>query len=237
VWIFRNWVYKLSALVVAFLLWAMAQGLESVDRSIDLTIAFEAVPADVVVVEQSAREVNVRLVGSRAAIGRAEKQLSRYPISLEGLKAGEGRFSIDREELARLLPRGAKVMAHSPSAVVVRAEPRVRKLVPVRVDVVGSPPEGYRVAGVRARPSEIELEGARAEMRRIREVLTDRVDVSGLRESAEREVRLVLDSSHVWRADDEGDPVLVEVEIEAPKARGAHPAPGAGGRRVSRRGR
>ena len=226
--IFHNWGFKLAALLIAGALWATAQGFRSVEQSIDLPIVLEDVPEEVVVVDQSAREVNVRIAGSRAALRRAEKQMVRYEISLEGIGVGEARFSVDVERLA--IPRGATISARSPSTVVLRTEPRVEKRVPVRVDLVGEPPEGFRVEAVRVNPSQVLLQGARAEMRRIREVLTDRVDVSELRETEEFEVRLVLGESHVWRADD-GPGVTVEVEIAAPKDGVRFPAgPGPPGR-------
>ena len=65
--LFHNLLYKTMALLVAAVLWAAVQGAESVEESIDLPIVLEAVPDSLVVVDQSAIEVNVRRCAAHAA--------------------------------------------------------------------------------------------------------------------------------------------------------------------------
>jgi YbbR domain-containing protein len=211
--IFHNWLYKLAAFLVACVLWAAAQGFRSVEQSIDVPIAVEQVPEGVVVVDQSARELNVRVTGSRAALRRAEKELVRYPISLAGMKPGEARFNVDTDQFS--LPRGARVSARSPSTLSFRLEARAQKKVPVRADLWGKPPAGYRVLEVRVTPEAVLLEGASSEVKKIRELTTDRIDVSELRGDAVRDVRLVIAASNVWRTDG-SEPIRVDIRIEAP---------------------
>jgi YbbR domain-containing protein len=218
--LFSNGLYKLSAFLIACVLWAAAQGVRSVEESLDVPIAIVELPSDVVVVDQSAREVNVRVSGSRAALRRAEKELVHYPLSLAGMKPGEARVNVDIEHL--MLPRGARVSARSPSTVAFRLDARASKQVAVRVDLAGEPEPGYRVKEVRAVPPEVTLEGASGELKKIRELSTDRVDVSGLRESAAREARLIIAATNVWRADGTA-PVRVEIEIEAAEPHAAGP--------------
>ena len=75
-WLFRNTPYKVAAVLVGFVLWATAQGFRSVEQSLDVPISLEGVPEDIVVVDQSVDQVNLRLAGSRAALRRAEKDLT-----------------------------------------------------------------------------------------------------------------------------------------------------------------
>ena len=63
-----NFLYKLAALLMAVVLWATAQGFQSEEQSIDLPIALVDVPEDLVVVDQSSEELNLRIAGSRAAV-------------------------------------------------------------------------------------------------------------------------------------------------------------------------
>jgi hypothetical protein len=208
--IFHNGLYKLAALLVACVLWAATQGFRSVEESLDIPVALEDVPEAVVVVEQSPREINLRVVGSRAALRRAERQLARYPISLEGVKPGEARFAVETSHLPT--PRGARIAARSPSTIVLRIEERIRKRVKIHVDVVGEPAPGHELVSVSLSPAEVELEGARSVLRRVREATTDRVDVTGLEEPEEREVRLLLGAPNIWRADD-AEPIRVRIEV------------------------
>jgi YbbR domain-containing protein len=106
--------------------------------------------------------------------------------------------------------------------VAFRLDARASKQVAVRVDLAGEPEPGYRVREVRAVPPEVTLEGASGELKKIRELSTDRVDVSGLRESAAREARLIIAATNVWRADGTA-PVRVEIEIEAAEPQSSGP--------------
>ena len=212
-WIFNNFFYKVIALLIAVVLWSTAQGFRSVEQGLDLPIAIENVPPDLVVISRSVDEINVRIKGSLAAVRSAKKQLVHYPISLQGAKPGQRTYPVTDDRLS--LPRGARILARSPSTVVLEIESVTTKRVPVRVDVVGEPPEGYRIASVSVEPAKVRLEGARKIVRQLREVVTDRVDVSRLRETTVQEVPLLLGVPYVWRAGEErGKPVRVEVHVE-----------------------
>lgn len=211
--LFDNLVYKLTALLVAAILWATAQGFSSVERGLDLPIVLEGLPSELVVVDQSAHEVNVQLEGSRAALRQAEKHLLRYRLPLAGVKPGEARFSVTTERLS--LPRGARISARSPSTIVLQVEPVMTKRVRVRPDLGGELNDGLRVEQVRIEPDEVTLQGARSSMRRIREVSTDRIDLGRLRETTTLETSLILGYPHVWRSAEDGGPIRVHIDLVA----------------------
>jgi YbbR domain-containing protein len=211
--LYNNLLYKIVALLVAAILWASAQGIRSFEHSLDIPISLEDVPEQVVIVGQSAAEVNLHVVGSRAAVHRVERQVTRYPISVRGVKPGEARFPIELDRLEELVPRGATITARSPSSVKVRVDPRGQKKVVVRADLVGELPAGFRLVSVSVEPEEVMLEGSQTALRRIREVLTDRIELETLRGTTQKEVRLAIGSAHIWRADDEG-PIRVDLLLE-----------------------
>ena len=211
--IFDNLIYKIAALLVASVLWATAQGFRSVEQGLDLPIVLQDVPPELVAVDQSAHEVNLRIVGSRAALRQAEKNLLRYPLSLADIKPGEARFSVTTDRLS--LPRGARISARSPSTITVQIERVLIKRVKVRPDLAGALPEGLHVEAVSVEPVEVVLEGARSSMRRIREVMTDRIDLTRLRETTTLETSVILGYPHVWRLEGENGPVRVHIEVVA----------------------
>jgi len=217
--IFDNLLYKVVSLLIACVLWAAAQGVTDVEQSLDVPIAVEKVPDNLVVVDESAHEINVRLVGSRAALRQASKSLQHYTVSLEGAKAGEARLSVNREELA--IPRGARIAARSPSTLVYTLEPVVSKTVPVRADLAGELPPGFKLVRVSLDPKEIAIVGAKSSVRNIREVVTDRIDLARLRDSAVLESSVALGYPHVWRKDPDAGPIRVSVEIEPSPRSGA----------------
>jgi YbbR-like protein len=163
----------------------------------------------------------VGVVGSCAAVRQASKALQQYTVSLEGVKAGEARLAVNREQLS--LPRGARVAARSPSTLTYTLEPVVTKTVPVRADLGGDLPKGYRLVRVTLDPKEIAIVGAKSSVRNIREVVTDRIELTRLRETSVLESSVALGYPHVWRKDPDAGPIRVSVEIEG------HPDPVPGG--------
>ncbi len=97
--------------------------------------------------------------------------------------------------------------------VEVRFERRGRKSVRVRPDLEGLPAEGYIVTEVVVDPPRVWLVGARSAVLRLSEVGTETVDVTGLAESAEREVKLSLAGDNVWMEDQA--PVRLRIAVEA----------------------
>ena len=65
--IFDNLLYKIVALLIACVLWAAAQGVTDVEQSFDIPVQVEKVPENLVVIEESAHEINLRVMGSRAS--------------------------------------------------------------------------------------------------------------------------------------------------------------------------
>ena len=211
--VFDNFLYKLVALVVAIVLWSATQGFRAVDASVDLEVEFQDQPSDLVIVGQPAREVNFKISGSRWAVHRA-KTLRKYSISLAGAKAGdEVPFKINPDRLD--LPRGAKILAFSPSTIEVKLDAIVEKAVRVRADVTGELPPGLKLEGVEVEPSVVNLLGARTVLNSLREVTTEPLDLSEFRSTAPRQVPLVIGRNNVWPADQKNATVRVLVRVVA----------------------
>ena len=113
----------------------------------------------------------------------------------------------------------------APPPQVIDAFNEVQRARQVRADVVGVPPPGHKLLGVEVTPSEILLAGARTSMRRVRDVLTESVDLSEIRQTTVQEVSLVFSGLHVWRAEEEGPPVKVEIRIQGPPGEAARQKP------------
>lgn len=213
----NNFVFKVLALGVAFALWAATQGIRSEEASLDLQIQLTDQRVDeVAVLEQSAEQVNVKIVGSRAAVQRALEDIPSYPISLRDVKPGELRETVDKGRVR--LPRGASVAAWAPSVVVLKLEPVIRKTVLVEPDVSGTPPPGVRLLQVRVDPSEVELAGPESRLRRLTVISTARVDLSRVTSTRSIATKLLLPSAaRVTHGTPDGrDSVNVVVEIETP---------------------
>ncbi|CAG0953713.1 hypothetical protein MYXO_00353 [Myxococcaceae bacterium] len=198
---------KLLALVIAVFLWWVAQGTSSVERSYDLPIVARGSPEDLVLTEQSSEVMNVRIMGTRAMLRTFRPEALEYTIDVSGAKPGVSDYEIDASHLD--LPRGARIVSRSPARIALTFEKRSSKQVPVRPDVEGTPAPGFEVDRVEVDPPRVRISGARSEVLRLGAVVTETIDVSGLAESTERDVRVSSGGGHVWV----DSPGLVKVRI------------------------
>jgi YbbR domain-containing protein len=206
----RNLRYKLLALASAIMLWGVAHGTADIERGFDIPVVFEGLPESLVIVEQSSDVVNVRMRGSRAGLRRMTIEGPEYHVDVSGARAGRANYEVDLTRIE--FPRGTRDVSRSPSNLLVTFEPRASRVVRVRPDLAGAPAEGFAVAGIDLTPSEVRIEGARSEVRRRGEVVTETIDVSGLEETVTREVKVLLSRPNVWLVGDE--PIEARIRIK-----------------------
>jgi YbbR domain-containing protein len=221
-WLYANLGYKLVAVGVAFLLWGVAHSSSSIERGFDVPMVLRGLPDDLVIVEQSTGEVNVRIQGSRAALRNLSPADLEYPIEVSGAKPGVLKVEVDPMPLE--LPRGARVVSRSPSIVELTLARRGSKTVRVRADLSGEPAPNFRVAAVELDPPRVKVVGAQSEVLRLNEVLTETIDVTGASADVVKEVAVALGGRNLWL--EETRPVTARVRIE-PVEGAAEAPPGA----------
>ena len=215
---------KLLAIGIALFLWAVAHGSSSIERGFDVPVVLRGEPEDLVITDQSADVVNVRVLGNPAALRSVTPDKLEYALDVANAKAGAAEFDVDASSLE--FPRGARVVARSPARIEVRFEGRATKSVRVRPLVEGEPAPGYEVAGVEVEPARVRVAGARSQVTSIAEATTDPIDVTGLSAPLERDARVVAVGSHVWLED--GPSVRVRVQV---RQKPVPPPPAPKGRR------
>jgi YbbR domain-containing protein len=231
-WLYANLGYKLIAVAVAFLLWGVAHTSSSVQRGFDVPMVLRGIPDDLVIVDQSSDEVNVRIQGTRAALRNISPADLEYPIEVSGAKPGVLTVEVDPTPIE--LPRGAEIVSRSPSRVDLTLARRGSKPVRVRADVTGEPAPELRVADVEVEPARVRITGAQPEVLRLNEVMTETIDISGVTADVEKDVSIALTGSHVWL--EQAQPVRVRIRLEPAAAdgdggRAKPPAAAQGGKR------
>ena len=202
--------YGLLALVISGVLWGMAHGSSRIDRGFDIPVAFVGMPEDLVITRKSTAEINIRVLGQRAALRDIAAKDLEYEVNLEGAKPGNAVYLVDETTL--VLPQGAQILSRSPATIELEFERRGRKSVRITADLEGEPAEGFVFTEVEIEPPRVWLEGARSKVLRLSEVMTETIDVAGLSELLEREVRLSLGVEHVWVEEDE--PIKLRIRVD-----------------------
>jgi YbbR domain-containing protein len=192
-------------------LWVIAHGERDSEQNFDIPVALHGLPDDMVVTEQSETEINIRVQGSRATLRNVTSNSMEYPLNLEGVKSGPAIYDVEASHIEA--PRGIKVVSRSPARIDLLIEPRGRKNVRIRPDVEGDPADGFVVGDVVVEPERVWLTGARSDVLRLSEVVTETVELTGLAESLEKQVRLSLGGGHVWLEKDQ--PVTIRVQIDS----------------------
>jgi YbbR domain-containing protein len=208
-WLYANLGYKLIAVAVAFLLWGVAHSSSSVQRGFDVPMVLRGIPDDLVIVDQSSDEVNVRIQGTRAALRNISPADLEYPIEVSGAKPGVLTVEVDPQPIE--LPRGAEIVSRSPSRVDLTLARRGSKAVRVRPDITGEPAPDFQVTTIEVEPPRVRITGAQPEVLRLSEVLTETIDVSGATADVEKDVTIALSGSHVWL--EQVQPVRVRVGV------------------------
>lgn len=221
-WLTKNRGIKFLALAIAALMWAAAHGTKPVEKGFDVPLVFRNVPEAVVITDQNTDVVNVRIKGSRAALRNIDENQLEYAVDVSGAQVGDADFEVDETRIA--VPRGAEIVSRSPLQIEVKFERRGTKVMRVRADLEGEPAAGYLVKSIEVEPPRVRVTGARREVFRLSEVVTEPIDITGISESAEREVRLSLGGRHVWV--EESKPVKIRVQVEAVAAPEAEEAKG-----------
>ena len=206
----RNFRTGLLALVISTILWGIAHGSSSVERGLDIPVSFHDLPEDLVVTGQSTDQVNIRVRGSRAALRNLSPAKLDYVLDVAGAKPGLSVYEVDVSRFD--LPRGANVVSRSPASLEVEFERRGRRSVRIRADVEGEPAGGFLMGEIVVDPPRVWLSGARSEVMRLTEVVTETIEVAGAQSAIDREVRLSLGGGHVWM--EESRPVRVRIPIE-----------------------
>ena len=212
--------YKVAAVLIAVLLWVVAQGSSNTQKPFDVPVVFQNVPENLVITDQNTEAINIRVQGSRAALRNLAGESLEYVVGVSGVRRGSADFDVPQEPIEA--PRGAEVVSRSPSRLEVKFERRGTKVMAVRADLAGEPAQGFRVAAVEVEPPRVTVTGARREVLRLNEAVTEAIDITGLSKETEREARLSLGGTHVWV--EQPTSVKVRVRIEPVEAAGENGA-------------
>jgi YbbR domain-containing protein len=209
----RNLRYKLLALAISLVLWGVAHGTADVERGFDIPVVFTNLSEKLVIVDQNSDVVNARMRGSRAGLRRMAFEGFEYPVDATGARPGRANFEVDLGQIE--FPRGVTPVSRSPSNLIVTFEPSSTRVVRVRPDLTGEPAAGFVVAGVDLDPTEVRIAGASSEVRRRGEVVTENIDVTGLKETEVREVKVSLTRPNVWLAEEKTIEVTIRIKPAA----------------------
>lgn len=198
-WIFEllveNFWTKIVSVLIAMILWFIVLGSRNEETTKEIPIDV-ITSADVVVGNEIPNKVSFRLSGPKAFLRRLIDREDRpIQVNLSGAKPGLVTYRFFSDNI--VIPLGVKVLTIHPTEIILRLEKVKKKTVPVRVETVGLPPEGYEVVQAMAEPSEVSIRGSSRALEDLKEVKTSPVDVSDLNKSVETSANIETERSDV----------------------------------------
>lgn len=184
----ENLTFKILSVTLAVFLWFFVTFKGQTETSIDIPIEFKNVPSDMEILRQSIKRVNVSISARERIIRELTQNNARVIIDLSNVKIGENSLPITRSSIR--LPRGADILRIDPSSVKVVMDRKVQKTIPIKPVITGQPEKGFVVASITVNPPSIVIEGPQKELEKIRTIKTESVDIEGIRENLNIQVKI-----------------------------------------------
>jgi YbbR domain-containing protein len=184
----KNPALKAISLILAIILWLFVKSTSEGEVGLQVPLEFFRCPSGLIVTQVSEDAITVRIMGHLSQVERLSAGEGKARIDLSNAKAGSNTFAISADNF--VIPKTLKITQISPSTIKVELEPVMGKVVRVKALVKGEPAPGYRVTKIVVNPPTIKLRGARSHLAALREVSTEEIDISGLRETLKGEVQL-----------------------------------------------
>ena len=211
----RAWVINLplkaAALFLAFVVWFVvsAPRRESIsERTLPVPLSIVGMPTQLVITTPVPDTVNVRLRGRLSVIRSLSSQNLGVTVDMRNW-AQPGDASVSIRSQAIITPEGVEVVSVEPNKVSFRLEQVRQRVVNIRPFLVGDPPKGYTVGDPTVMPEQALVSGPISQIRKMTDVATERIIMTGRTALFVQNVGLVADSPLVRVI----DPQTVEVTV------------------------
>src|SRR5262245_29664719 len=139
-----NWELKLTATILAFILWVAVHGETSGERTIMVPLEIQNTPRNTVITNDRPASVELTIRGSQANVWLGAT-VPACIIDLRGADEGERIIPLTPANVR--IPRGAglEVLAVSPPRVTLVLERASSKTVPIRAALDGDVAPGFQI--------------------------------------------------------------------------------------------
>jgi YbbR domain-containing protein len=184
----NNPTLKVISLILAIILWMFVKSKSGGEIGLVVPLEFSRVPQNLIVTKLSEDAVNVRIIGALSQLERLSTKEVRARIDFSRARPGVNTFDILPDNFN--IPETLRITQISPSSIKIELDRVIDKVVHVKPVVKGRLARGYRISKITTEPPYITLQGATSQLANMKEVLTEEIDVSGLKETVQVEVPL-----------------------------------------------
>jgi len=189
---------KLASLILAVALWFFVVSKGSSVIVMDVPIGFKNIPGNLEVVDVP-KAITISVEGQERLLKNLRQEDVNVVIDLGNVKEGKAFFPLTDDNIA--LPKTLTITRISPQGVKLLIEEKMKKHVPVRPIIVGSPAEGFLIRGIEVVPKKVEIEGPKSIITKVHSVKTEAIDITGITGDLQYSAPLNLNNKENIRVD------------------------------------
>jgi len=194
--LFENLAWKLLALAVAVVIWALVASEPELATFATVRLEYRNLPQDLEIGSEPVTSVMLELRGPSGELrGIGDNVRPAVVLDMSSVRPGERTFTIG--DAAVKLPGNVRLLRAMPSEVRFSFEERLVHYVPVQVRFAGEGQNGYRIAHYDVTPDRLQIAGPKSHVSKIAAATTDLVDVSSVVGSSEFRVNAFVEDSLV----------------------------------------
>ena len=191
----KNLSLKLISIFLAVILWYFVISEKGGETALSIPLDFRNIPSSLIIIKNPVESISIRISGPVTLLRGLSPREVKAIIDLSNAKLGVAEFVIQPEQIT--VPRGLRVTMVSPASIMLRFERLIRKNLLVEAILVGKPSEGFKITEVWVDPPAVEIVGAQNELRRLKKIFTEEIDISGLKKDSIKKAALSLGELHI----------------------------------------
>lgn len=198
------------ALFLAFIVWFVvsAPRREQVsEKAFAAPLVLVNVPRNLVITTPVPDNLNVRLRGRVSELRSLNSQNLEVTVDLSWATPGDATITLRPQAINA--PADVEVISIDPNKLRFRVEQLRQRVVPVRPFLVGDLPGGYVAGEPTVNPDQALISGPASQIRKINEVATERIIMTGRTETFTQNAAIITDSPLVHVA----EPLTVQVTV------------------------
>jgi YbbR domain-containing protein len=178
---------KLFSIAFACGLWLFVNYAErDAEKTLVVPVEFHNLSSQLMISGPRDEYVDLRLRGPRSLLGQLNSK--KIKLDLSEVRPGLASFRVTADMLN--LPRGVRLVRINPAQVNLTIAQIIKQIIPVQLELMGKPPQGYVVKETEVNPDRIEVTGPAPQVEKIRTILTEPLDLSSATQPITRDLAL-----------------------------------------------
>lgn len=211
--LFENIGLKLTAVLLALILWFFVTSRGQTEMSIDAPLEFRNIPSKLGIVTSSAKTVNITIRGHDRLMKSLRRADVRVSLDLGKAKRGETSYLITGSEIT--VPHPLAVSGITPSSVRIRLDEMITKTVRVQPVLNSGGGAIPAVSSVSLEPATVKIRGFKADVRKIDALKTEPIEIADMTDEETFEVGFDLGGTNITP-----EPESVKVKIVVRRKKG-----------------